>query len=66
MYQALKLLGLVGRMRKHQKEYFKSRMEYDKKQSMRYEKLVDEYIRLLIKENWVPVFEDDKQGKIFK
>jgi hypothetical protein len=62
---ALKFFGMVGRMRKHQKNYFKSRTNWDKGQSLKYEKLVDEYLKLLLKEGWEPIFEDDKQGKMF-
>lgn len=53
-----KFLGLVGRMRKHQKAYFAHRMEYDKKQAIIYEKQVDDYIRLLLKDGYKPFFED--------
>lgn len=64
-FQALKFFGLVGRMRKHQNAYFRSRMQYDKSQAMKYEKLVDDYIKLLIREGWQPIFEDNKQSKMF-
>jgi hypothetical protein len=64
-YQALKLFGLAGRMRKHQKNYFKSRNNWDKTQAIKYEKLLDEYLRLLLKEGWQPIFEDNVQQKIF-
>lgn len=60
-----KFYGLVGRMRKYQKLYFKSRMQYDKNQAIKYERLVDEYIHLLHRSGYVPIFEDDKQGKLF-
>jgi hypothetical protein len=62
----LKFYGLVGRMRKYQKQYFKSRMQYDKDQSIKYEGMVDEYILLLHRSGYVPIFEDDKQGKLFE
>jgi hypothetical protein len=61
-----KFYGLVGRMRKFQKQYFKSRMQYDKNQAIKYERLVDEYILLLHRSGYVPIFEDDKQGKLFE
>lgn len=64
-YQAFKLFGIAGRMRKHQNNYFKSRNNWDKTQAMKYEKLLDEYIRLLLKEGWVPIFEEDRQEKLF-
>ena len=50
-YQFMKFFGLVGRMRKYQNAYFKHRMQYDKGQAMKYEKLVDEYLRLLLNES---------------
>jgi hypothetical protein len=65
-YRLSKFYGLVGRMRKFQKQYFKTRMQFDKNQAIKYERLVDEYILLLHRTGYVPVFEDDKQGKLFE
>lgn len=60
-----KFLGLVGRMRKHQLAYFRGKMEYDLKQSKKYEQQVDDYIRLLMKEGYTPTFEDQQTGSLF-
>lgn len=64
-FQALKLFGLAGRMRKYQKAYFKSRTNYDKVQAIKYERLLDDYLKLLLKEGWMPIFEDNAQQKMF-
>jgi hypothetical protein len=61
-----KLLGLTGRMRKYQQAYFKHRFESDKKKSIQYERLVDEYIKLLLKSGIKPTFDDSGQQTIFK
>jgi hypothetical protein len=60
-----KFLGLVGKMRKHQIAYFKQRMEYDKKEAMKYEKEVDDYIRVLMKAGLQPVFDNQGQTNLF-
>jgi hypothetical protein len=65
MHLMQKFLGKVGRMRKHQKAFFTHKMDYDKKQAMRYERLVDEYIRLLLKEGYTPIFDEDRQTTFF-
>jgi hypothetical protein len=63
-YMMQKLLGLTGRMRKFQKTYFKSRMDYDKRQAIKYEKLVDEYLQLMVRSGYNPIFDEDIQSKL--
>jgi hypothetical protein len=65
LHMVQKFLGLVGRMRKHQRQYFKTKMDYDKKMSMRYEKEVDDYIKLLLKSGLTPIFDGDAQNTMF-
>lgn len=60
-----KFLGMVGKMRKHQKEYFRLKTDFDKKEAIRYEAMVDEYIRLLMKAGLTPVFDDKTQTNLF-
>jgi phosphate uptake regulator len=59
-----KLMALVALMRKYQQQFFRSRMEYDKKEAMKYEKQVDEYMRQLIRSGIVPLIENDNQGTL--
>jgi hypothetical protein len=60
-----KYFGLVTVMRKHQREYFKYKTEFDKKKSIEYEKKVDEYGVILKKAGLEPVFEKDSTTKYF-
>lgn len=64
MHHFMKLFGLAGRVRKHQKNYFKHRNDHDLKQSARYERELDDYIQLLLKKGYKPVFDDDRQGSM--
>lgn len=64
-YMLRKFLGMVGRMRKHQKAYFKNgKMPADLRQSKEYEAKSDAYISHILHEGYKPIFEDDKQGKL--
>jgi hypothetical protein len=60
-----KFLGLVELMRKHQAAFFRTRMEYDKRQSIKYEKQVDDYMKILKKAGLEPTYNETNQGGMF-